>query len=168
MTSRPHSLSRRLTLALVLAAVALIGGAQVFTEHQARTRLCADFDRGLLQKAQTLATLVEQEHGRVEFDYVARLHPEFERDQEPDYLQVAMANGTVLLRSRHLAHDLEFSRSRGEPWYGDATLGDGRDVRYVVFPFHAELAPNAAAGEAPHELVLAVLRGVEPLRAALA
>ncbi len=185
----PRSLADRLTWALVVAVVALVGGAHVFVASAAHRSLAAEFDRSLLDQARNLATLVEQENGKVEFDYVARFHPEFERDAHPDYFQVSMADGLLVLRSKHLTNDLVFDRVLGDPWFGDAVLADGRSTRFVVYPFLAELGGKGkgkgkkAKGtgtvaavdastpirvpEAPHPMVLVVLRGDEPLVEAL-
>jgi len=114
-----------------------------------RSRLYAEFDASLAGKARALAALVEQEGGEVEVD---EFHEpslvEFATRNQPEYLQVWLAEGDVLFRSSSLDDgDLERVRGRLDaPAFRSVALPDGRPGRLAGVTFiprqkHTVLGP---------------------------
>ena len=130
----PASLRSRLFLALAIGGTLLLAaGGAVLAERLGATAL-HEFDAALLTRANSLAALIEQEDGRIEFDYVARFMPSFERDDNPEYFQIWLTDGTLLLRSRQLHHDLAAAPTGPlpldtPPHHADLTTADGRVLR---------------------------------------
>jgi len=174
-----QSLRWRLTAALAAASIVLLLATGWYVQSSLGRHLAADFDGNLLARAHHLAALTEQEDGVVEFDYVARFQPDYEREESPDHFQFWLDDGQELMRSRHLAQSLPLPPETSAPRFVDVALHDGRVVRQVTLRFapktpadDADAIPAPEPGTAPaaplRELTLAVARGREPLDTALA
>ncbi|MCA8952116.1 MAG: sensor histidine kinase N-terminal domain-containing protein [Planctomycetes bacterium] len=180
---RARSLRLRLCVALAASFLVLLGGVAWWVTAEVRRHVTADFDAGLVQRARQLASLCEAEaDGRIEFDYVARFHPEFEREGDPDYFQIWLPEQGVTFRSARLQQDLIAPPPYDvEPRMADVALGNGRQVRVAWAGFVAEAAPDepleagepagsppAALAPPPPPVVIAVGRGREHLDTLLA
>lgn len=172
----PDSLRLRLCLTIASGFVALLGGVAVWVTAEVRAHVTRDFDAGIVQRARQLAGLCEVEKdGTIEFDYVARFHPEFEREQGPDLYQIWLPLQRVTYRSTWLDEDLVATPEfRVEPTIGDLVLAGGRRVRVghagfvVKGPDEAPFDLGGAVGAGAPRMILAVARGREELDALLA
>jgi two-component system sensor histidine kinase QseC len=149
-----YSVRRRLLLVLAAGFAILIAGAAAFVEARIADHVTAEFDDALLTKAQTFVALTEQEGGRIELDYEPALMPEFEREEEPEYFQYWLEDGTPQYRSGRLGTDLPRASSlAAKPAIRDVELPDGRPGRMVALAFTPKRAesddPNEAAEPGP-------------------
>lgn len=177
-----YSLRLRLCIGLGLALVAVLGGAGWVVGGQVERHVVADFDRSLHLQGRQLAALCEDEKGKLEFDYVARFHPEFERDDDPDCYQIFLEDGTVAHYSHHLGPEQDLVTELwldAEPTFTDHVLANGRRLRVVHFAFWPKTkgdgpttreAPQLQPGARPggRQLILAVARGRDHLDVLLA
>ena len=69
-----------------------------FTHQQFNTQ----FNNTLESKAWSLATLIDQENGMVEFDFADEMMPEFEPSENSEYFELWQGNGKILERSHSL------------------------------------------------------------------
>jgi len=125
---------------LVLGAgfAALLAGTGLYIDRQLEERVTEEFDAALLSSAESIAGLIELEPRGVAFDYTEGTMPQFEREDAPDYFQIALPDGTVLDRSPSLGTDLPLAPAPGPaPSYAtnDLTLPDGRAGRAVQLTF---------------------------------
>jgi signal transduction histidine kinase len=130
------SLRGRLTVWLVGGAgLLLVLGALVLSRVTDR-RLQEEFDGALLTKARSLATLTEQEEGRVWLE-AAETMPELAGGTDPEYFQLWSDEGRVIERSLSLgSRTLLRQRVAGErPQLFDGRLPDGRSGRFVEIRF---------------------------------
>ena len=178
MNARRGSLRRRLLSASVLGFLTLVAGVVLTFWLVVSNHVRADFDAGLAARALSLASMIEQDEGQVEFEYAKRFFPEFEREQEPEYFQIWLADGLPLLRSTRLAGDLLAADAVPlAPELGNAVLSNARRVRVASLRFEPKgvgsqpaTSPVDAAApvDPPIVLVLAVGRGEEGLDRLLA
>jgi two-component system sensor histidine kinase QseC len=161
-----HSLRRRLTWVLSAGLAVLLGGSALALERLVRAQATEEFDAALLARARALAALTEEEGGRIELDYVPQQMPEFEREERPDHFQFWLEDGTPLLRSRRLTHDLPRPSRGPTPAFLDAPLPGARVGRAAQLAF----VPRSAAptGAEARSVLLTVARGREPLDAFVA
>jgi hypothetical protein len=102
-----------------------------------------EFDGALWAEAKTLATLTEQESGRIQVDFDVEHMPEFAVGAEAAYFELWDAAGTLLRRSPSFdASDAtrraSLVRDRaadGSPSFEDVRLPDGRRGRQVRLGF---------------------------------
>lgn len=109
-----------------------------------------EFDRGLVEKATTLATLVTERGSELELNFADEFMPYFSPAESPYYFQVWYPDGRLLERSRSLeGQDLPFALESLEAASGAGiTLPDGEKVRCVsiLFPVRQGSDPE------PHPL----------------
>jgi two-component system sensor histidine kinase QseC len=131
------SIQRRLTLSLGLVLTLSWGAAAVILYLVQRDGLVAEFDHALTAAAQALEPLTEQSRGRIKFDPVDELRPEFGSAQNPDYFQFWLADGSTLGRSPSLrGRDLIKPDSKlNEPRFWNLMLPDGLSGRAMVIRF---------------------------------
>ena len=174
------TIRRRLGWILGLGMVVLLVLAGVFVGHRMQRHVTASFDETLLTQARALAALIEQEHGRVEFDYAPGVFPEYVREDEPHYFEVRVGDRVPPFRSRHLKVSLPWDTGQavGSP-IRDIGLPDGRAGRLVQLRFRPKPSlpepgddDEDEAGEATHEpvpdVVLLVARERESLNRLIA
>jgi two-component system sensor histidine kinase QseC len=102
------------------------------------SRLLRDeFDKILLDKASTLATLVTEQDGDLRLEFADEYMPHFSREKNPFYFQIWLPDGEVLERSYSLGReDLPFRSGPLErPATFGARLADGAAVRCVGVDF---------------------------------
>ena len=75
--------------------------------------LTAGFDRALMAKAGSLATLMKVEPLSpigLEFDFADEFMPEFEAEVNPEYFQLWLADGRLIERSNALGRDQDLPK----------------------------------------------------------
>jgi signal transduction histidine kinase len=162
-----------LRLASSLVALLLVIGFALWL--LLRASLLRDFDEGQEAKAETIATLVSERDGRIDFDFADEIMPEFSRALDPQYFELRFADGTSIERSRSLhGVGLDVPLSAAGVRNSDLRLPDGRRGRATVLRFAPQVAGEeddesgepARSGALPLTLALASSR--EPVDAALA
>lgn len=118
----------------VLALVLLTGGVAA---HWVIGYLRVEFDQGLLDSAEALIPLTDQEGGEMESEIAGSPLPEFGREDRPDYFEIWTAGGTVFERSPSL-RGADLPRRgvvEARPFFRDLALPDGRPGRLVEVSF---------------------------------
>lgn len=162
---------------LAAGFAALVAGAGIHVDQTLTAVAIGEFDAVLQSKARALASLTDQEAGKIEFDYTKDFMPEFERKKEPEYFQFWLDDGMALMRSRRLKEDLPRMESSAESEVYDVALPDGRPGRAVQLVFRPtgpddplDDDEDASGSEAPGVLglILVVACGRERLDLLLA
>lgn len=94
-----RSLRRRLLLGTAIGTAAVLSGAGFMRYAMMRASLFASFDAALLERAHTLAGMIEQDGREIEPAFTEADMVEFRRPNRPEYFQVWLADGTVVARS---------------------------------------------------------------------
>ncbi len=151
----------KLTRSLVVAV--LLVGSVTFAAIFAltRSRLIQQFDVSLRTAAESVAALVQVDHGKMELDERDESMTEFRRQMNPSYFEVYDEAGESLVRSSSLKQ--AFDRSIEPTFAGrPVTLPDGRSGRVVVLMFtpHLDLDDGQPLAMAPESkaVFLAVAR----------
>ncbi len=141
-----RSLRGRLTLWLLIGMGLLLAAGGLVLNRAIGSRLRREYDEGLIDKAESLKTLTEQQAGRILLESADVGMPEFEAKENPDYFQIWPSNGSAVLRSRSLgSRDLPRSEGPpGRPRLSDLTLPDGRHGRQVAITFRPRLEVDEA------------------------
>ena len=92
------SLHVRVTLGVLLGQLALLAAGTWVAHRKGSEVLTAQFDQTLAAKVATFESLVEQEGDFIGVEHVDGLLPEYERDEDPEYFQVALEDGLALFR----------------------------------------------------------------------
>jgi heavy metal sensor kinase len=126
-----HSIRARLLLGTIAGTLAIVVGAGSELYATTRSSLRHAFDDTLVARARALASLVEYDDGRLEFEIDNRTLPEFSRSERPDYFEIREPDGRVLARSPSLAGmDLPLPQNAsGDVTTYSALLPDGRSGR---------------------------------------
>jgi len=148
------SIRRRILLPQLVGLALLLAAAAYYGDRSFRGRLLAEYDTALLAEARAVTTIVEEEDGHVQVDSDGVRMPEFEREQDPDYCEFWLDDGTVLYRSPSLRdHDLPRGPlTAGSVRFCNQALPDGRRGRMVRVRFSPVLAvqdEDTAPAEAP-------------------
>jgi len=162
-----RSLRARLLLGTLSGTAAVLLGCGVFLYAITQAQLIRELDQALTARAATLASLVEQEKGRLEVEFDYRVMPEFARAERPEYFQIWRENGSTLARSPSLeAGDLQppDSSNRG-PVARDVTLPDGRAGRCVALRTTPRV--ESVRGQ-PQQITVAIAKSTADLQRALA
>ncbi|HKH48741.1 MAG TPA: ATP-binding protein [Thermoanaerobaculia bacterium] len=135
-----RSLRGRLTVWLLAGAGLLLLLGALALARLTAVRLQREFDEALVTKARSLATLTEQEEGRVWLELADEIMPEFEKGPGPEYFQIWRADGGVVARSGSLGNR-DLPRWQGgtrldQPLLRDGRLPDGRPGRVAEIRFH--------------------------------
>lgn len=142
------SLSRRVALTLVGSQLVLLA-IGTWVAYRAGTEVMTrQFDETSIQRARTLASLLEQQGRHVGVDLEPAFVPEYFRDEQPEYFQLWVGEH-VLGRSPALAEsDLPLrAGTLDEPLTWDATLPDGRPGRCAgLTTTVAEVEPDPRTG----------------------
>ncbi len=177
------SLRTRLILSTILGTAAVLVGAGALLYALVRDGLVDQFDRALLDKARLLASAMEWERGEVDLEFDELDMREFQTADRPAYLELWLADGSVLYRSPSLGQaDLERAAGPGgAPAFRRSTLADGRPARAVGITFTPRIETDGAAdrpqrdrpGKADPDaadpaVTLVLARGTGPVDAVLA
>jgi two-component system heavy metal sensor histidine kinase CusS len=125
-------LRTRLFLATFGVTTLILFGAGVLLYILLRSSVYAEFDESLLARAQSLASLVEQDGDRIEFEFDATQMPEYADPDRPEYFQIWASDGTPIGKSPSLGqHGLERGREEG-PSYRLVELPEAGTVRLLT------------------------------------
>jgi signal transduction histidine kinase len=132
MTSIQRQLIR--TLIFVVSSLAALSGIIIY--YYCRSRLVAQFDRGLVAETRSIAEGVLREgNGDLEFYFAEADHPEFRKKEHPDYFEIWRADGSVFRKSRSL-DDNELPRIAADssaPAVEPIASRDGANLRAAGF-----------------------------------
>jgi len=104
-----RSIQGRLVVGTIGAAALVLALAGSGLYLLVRASLRTEFDLALTGKVRALATFVEEDEDRVEFELDRSAMPEFERRDHPEYFELWLADGRALQRSSSLQeNDLPF------------------------------------------------------------
>lgn len=108
-----------------------------FTKQQFNTQ----FNNTLKNKAWALATLNDQKHGQVEFEFADEMMPEFESAINTEYFQLWLSNGELLERSHSLIDkDLPFPKiALGDTIFQNIELPNNQPGRLVAIHFTPQI-----------------------------
>jgi two-component system, OmpR family, heavy metal sensor histidine kinase CusS len=163
-----RSLSARLARSTIAFGAPVLVAFCLTIYLLARHELYQEFDLGLAGRARTLASLVEREHTRWEFEYSREVIPEYASTADPAYFLIVEPDGTEIGRSPTLGDaDLPLRTGPMEaPVFENLALPDGRAGRMTGIRFVARLDEDITAEEAPHhrrEVWLVVACDTAPL-----
>ena len=137
-----RSLRTRLLVFLLCGAAVPLLAVGLALRTIVVSSLQEEFDGALWAKAQTLATLTEQENGRIQVEFDVEHMPEFAVGPEAAYFELWDASGALLRRSPSFdAGDatrrasLVRDPAAGSPSFEDVRLPDGRRGRQVRVDF---------------------------------
>jgi signal transduction histidine kinase len=134
-----RSLRGRLTVWLLGGAGLLLALGALALARVTDLRLEKEFDDALVTKALSLATLTEQEDGRVWLESADESRPEFKPGPGAEYFQLWRADGGVIARAPSLGQGDLPARAGGPldlPLLQDRRLPDGRQGRAVQIRFN--------------------------------
>ncbi len=129
-----RSLRMRLFLGVTVVSALVLGGLAAAIEEDVRHTLKGEFDRELMERARTLASMVEQTGSVVHFDFPAAQFPEFEPGPHAAYFEVLL-DGAAFRRSASLGNgnlSTAATRDAQPEWIA---LPDGRRGRILAMPF---------------------------------
>ena len=132
-----RSIQGRLTVYIVVGTAVLLAAAGIAIDRVLSEQLALEFDRNLLAKAMTLASLTDQEPGLVEFDFSEEFMPEFGESERREYFELWLDDGSLLARSSSLGEAglRRVGPAAEDPVFADWSLPDGRAGRLVQVTF---------------------------------
>jgi len=143
------SIRSRLTQSLLIGAGIMILVVAGLLDYFIGRFLWARFDAELLNRAQALVALTDEDEEGVDFDFDGDLMPEFEAPEGPEFFELWLAGGVLLGRSESLAnggfsvgHDTVDS-----PRFEDIVLPEAGRCRLVRLSF----LPRQEFGEEDEE-----------------
>ena len=121
-----RSLKTRLFVATIGSTSLVFVAAGIVLYLLIRAFLIADFDASLRVQAKALASLAEQQTGRIEIEMHPGQMPEFERRWRPEFFQVWSADGATIAKSQSLGKmSLDNTKFTGAAMCQSVTLPDG-------------------------------------------
>lgn len=144
-----YSIRRRLIVAVVAGSALVLLAASVFLDMMIGLRLQKSFDESLLEKAQALESLVEQEPSGIEFEFSREVMPQYGDGKDPAYFQLWLNRDNSLERSPSLDESNlpQYLTSLNQYTYHDITLPDGRPGRLIELVFTPRIDNDDAAVE---------------------
>lgn len=166
------SIRRELRQRLCASALVLLLAAACLLYFGVRWLLVDQFDDGLRAKLGTFTTLIEQDGDLVELDFIDLAMPEFSADDQPEYVQMWLADRDddyVLYRSPSLAemHLPRLSGTESAPSFRSLVLPDGRKGRAIGAQFTIREYSPGEVGRPPARVALVLAKGTAGLEAAL-
>ena len=145
-----RSLRARLFLGICAVSLLVLGLLSLAIDAVVHATLQAEFDNVLLEKARTLASLVEQSGPLTHFDYQAEEFPEFNAGPKAAYFEVTL-DGKPYQHSASLGEGhLPMRVSPGTSGAEYYKLPDGRRGRLLVMDFEPLVeTDDSTAGPAP-------------------
>src|SRR5579863_3919168 len=132
------------TTAVTAAALFVLGAA---IDTTVRRTLLNEFDTALTAKATSVASMVEQHYGQVQFEIHSSMMSEFARTKHPEYFEVWLLD-RPFVRSSSLGNS-DFSKpdaASAAPKVNSVLLPDGRHGRAVSFTFPPYIDPDEPVG----------------------
>jgi len=138
-----RSLRMKLFLGITAVSVAVLGVLSLAIDQTVHRTLVAEFDVVLLEKARSLASMVEQSGHTTHFDFQPLQFPEFEVGAHPSYFEIYLDGASqwhsASLEARHLATDeSERNTAKAMPFI----LPNGRQGRLLAFAFEPLVETN--------------------------
>ncbi len=137
------SLQGRLNRGLLVGVGALLLVAGLLVDQEIERRTLSDFDRALEERTRALAGMLEQEEGRILFEFDPTEYPEFFRQSAADYFEARTLEGRTLFLSDSAAGKPLFSKAASERakhvGSQNLLLPDGRRGRAFVLRFQPRL-----------------------------
>ncbi len=163
------SLRRRLLVGTGLGTAFALMAAGIALYALMRTSLQQDFDNTLREKAETLASMIEQSDERIELEFTEADMVEFERTLRPEYFQVWLADGTAVERSSSLDGQdlLSFDDCTNKASIHSIRLPDGRPGRIVTIAITTRLDDDTHPRLRPERLRFALARDILDVNATL-
>jgi two-component system sensor histidine kinase QseC len=159
------SIETRLTTAIVLGSLLILGiGSGVFYVS-ARAVLLREFDAEIKTRAQALAALTTEENDRIVFKISRDMIGDYQSGDQASYYQLWLADESTLARSPSLGNvDLPLDAgSMQSPEFWDFVLPNGEPGRAIGVEFIPELedASPIQAGESGAPVTLVVASSLE-------
>lgn len=139
--TKTFSLRARLTWTLALAVLFAVGAAAKIVDWRADAEMQQRFDASLLAQAQSLAALVQIEHGKAGVDVDNATTAVFPGNANTSWYAL-QCNGTVVARTPQPPPALAAGDA---PRFADAALPGGRLLRVVALRFTPGRAQKGAA-----------------------
>jgi two-component system, OmpR family, heavy metal sensor histidine kinase CusS len=160
-----RSLRLRLLIGTSLATAMVLSLLGVGIYYSMRQTLMSDFDEALLTQARALASMTEQEHNHVTFEFDAEEMPDFAAKNDPEFFEIWIDDDGVLGKSDSLGTgDLPRPALGPEAAFHDADLPDGRQGRWVTLRFTPPVEDTTIPETAPLRTgVLTVARNTRVL-----
>ncbi len=146
-----RSLRMRLLVGTTLLSAILFSILCMTINAAIERTMQAEFDRVLLEKARTVASLVEQSGSEIHFDYVRSLFPEFEAGEHADYFEIQV-DGKPFARSLSLKDGHLNSPAVAVPT--PAVLPNGSPGRTITLAFQPIIEEDAQPAGPPHRAVI--------------
>lgn len=160
----------RLLAGTVAGTTIVLLAAGMLLYQQIEAQFQHEFDRTLAAKASVLASLVEQDKGKFEFEFDGRVMPEFAPGDRAEYFQIWGPDGQTLARSPSLDNDASESpvpsgsqRVKGafqppkdsfqSPQFAELTLPNGQKGRLVTIAALARVESPRISGPAQRIIV---------------
>ncbi|WHZ19954.1 MAG: hypothetical protein OJF55_002103 [Rhodanobacteraceae bacterium] len=147
--AKTFSLRARLTLLLALAVLVALGGAAKIVDWRADSEMQQRFDASLLARAQSLASLVQIENGRISVEADDAAAAVFPGNADTSWYDLRCGD-RVIARTAEVPPDTPVGDA---PAFADAPLA-GRTLRVVTLRFHPERESAHAAQPATTSCVL--------------
>ncbi|MCB1045043.1 MAG: sensor histidine kinase N-terminal domain-containing protein [Acidobacteria bacterium] len=99
---KPNSIRRTLMIWLVVGPGIILASATWLVVRRTDTLVQARFDRELMTRAETFATLTQVENGEIDLSFADELMLEYEHPEGPAYFEIWLPEGFLLERSYSL------------------------------------------------------------------
>jgi two-component system sensor histidine kinase QseC len=164
------TIRQQLTRSLLLGASLLLVIGALVVYVTTRTALTRQFDDALRTKTTALASIVEQEDGKIGVDSTDEIMRDFEGKSRGAFFQVWREDGRVAAVSPSLqGGSLPLTQTNfDQPLYWNLKLPTGLEVRATTLKFQPHPANDANQPTAPVEAILVVAADRHNLDQALA
>ncbi len=128
-----NSIRRELSVRLVTGTCVMLVAAGIVLGAAIYSRLLREFDRALETKARALTMLASRQGRTIQVDFAGEYMPEFESEDDPEYFQMLLQDGSLIERSGTLdGQRLPFREPRsGGPMFLNSRLPDGHHGRFI-------------------------------------
>ena len=135
MISLQRNLVNKLSISLTAVLMLILLATDIAVDHW----ISSEFERSIKSKISLLATLVEEDIEKVEFDFAGEFMPEFETSEEPEYFQLwhgvesfERSDSLEFVDHRHLPYlDIELDSTHIDEY----DLPDGRQGMIIYQKF---------------------------------
>lgn len=94
-----RSIRTTLTTSLVAGALLATGISGAVLHSKASSSIVRQFDETLMTRARALAALLEEERGKIDFEFLPEAWPEYMGGDAPEYFQIRVEGRGLVLRS---------------------------------------------------------------------
>jgi signal transduction histidine kinase len=135
-------LSLRLAILVFLVEAILLVSFAVFVYFYCRKVFFENFDFALQANAESLATLVEEDEGGMDLEFVDEIMRRFSREKRPDLFAIFLENGTLLEKSLSLVEIPSFVHDNSQKMHFSNFRNHRDHYRGVVLPVSREMGEN--------------------------